>query len=74
MIYDPLLGDPDGSIKPGTEFHDITDSWRCPECGVTKADFVPYEEGKEEKRVPIKIIEKTLLNPSTVELILKTEK
>ena len=41
----PIIdGDPDGGIAPGTEFSDIPDDWRCPECGVTKADFVPYEE------------------------------
>lgn len=73
MIYDPTLGDSDGGIKPGTEFSDIPDSWRCPECGVTKADFVPYEAGKKEKREPIKVIGKTLLNTTTIELILETE-
>jgi ferredoxin-NADP reductase/DMSO/TMAO reductase YedYZ heme-binding membrane subunit/rubredoxin len=74
MIYDPILGDPDGGIKPGTEFHDIPDSWRCPECGVTKADFAPYEPGKKEKREPIHVVEKTFLNETTVELILETAK
>ena len=44
FIYDSAIGDPDGGIAPGTEFSDIPDDWRCPECGVTKADFVPYEE------------------------------
>jgi rubredoxin len=74
MIYDPTLGDPDGGIKPGTEFYDIPDSWRCPECGVTKADFAPYEPGKKEKREPIQVVEKTFLNETTVELILETAK
>lgn len=73
MIYDPTLGDSDGGIKPGIEFSDIPDSWRCPECGVTKADFVPYEEGKEEKKIPVKIVEKNLLNSTTVELVLEIE-
>ena len=43
-IYDPALGDPDSGIKPGTAFADIPDTWVCPDCGATKADFEPYEE------------------------------
>jgi len=38
-IYDPRVGDPDGGIPPGTPFERIPDSWRCPVCGATKADF-----------------------------------
>lgn len=26
-IYDPILGDPDGSIQPNTAFEDIPDEW-----------------------------------------------
>lgn len=43
-IYDPVKGDPDGGIKPGTPFEEIPDSWMCPLCGVTKDDFKKYEE------------------------------
>lgn len=39
-VYDPAIGDPDGGIKPGTEFADIPDDWVCPVCGVGKDDFV----------------------------------
>ena len=38
-VYDPVLGDPDSGIAPGTAFEDIPDSWVCPDCGSTKADF-----------------------------------
>jgi rubredoxin len=38
-IYDPAKGDPDGGIVPGTPFDKIPDSWVCPECGASKADF-----------------------------------
>jgi rubredoxin len=38
-IYDPVRGDPDGGIAPGTPFSRIPDSWRCPVCGATKAAF-----------------------------------
>lgn len=38
-IYDPMLGDPDSGIAPGTEFADIPDDWTCPECGADKDAF-----------------------------------
>jgi rubredoxin-NAD+ reductase len=38
-LYDEALGDPDSGIAPGTRWEDIPDSWSCPDCGVTKADF-----------------------------------
>lgn len=40
-VYDPVDGDPDSGIKPGTAFEDIPDDWVCPECGATKPDFEP---------------------------------
>lgn len=44
MIYDPVIGDPDSGIAPGTAFADIPDDWNCPICGAEKKLFVPYEE------------------------------
>jgi rubredoxin len=38
-IYDPAVGDPDGGIAPGTLFESIPDTWACPVCGATKAEF-----------------------------------
>ena len=38
-IYDPIVGDPDAGIEPGTSFEDIPEDWVCPDCGVTKSDF-----------------------------------
>lgn len=73
-IYDPLIGDEDSGIAPGTEFSDIPDSWVCPICGVRKSDFVPYEEWSDEVRwYDATIIEKNLLNPTTLELIIETD-
>jgi rubredoxin len=43
-IYDPEIGDPDSGIMPGTAFEDIPEGWECPDCGVGKEDFEPYEE------------------------------
>lgn len=42
-LYDEAKGDPDSGLAPGTRFEDIPDDWACPLCGVTKADFSPYE-------------------------------
>jgi rubredoxin len=39
-VYDEAEGDPDSGIPPGTKFEDIPDDWMCPECCVTKDDFV----------------------------------
>lgn len=41
--YDPAVGDPDGSIAPGTAFEDIPDDWVCPVCGVGKDSFSKVE-------------------------------
>ena len=43
-IYDPVLGDPDHGIAPGTAFEDIPDGWQCPLCGVGKDDFELTDE------------------------------
>lgn len=39
-IYDPVKGDPDSGIPPGTPFELIPDDWVCPICGVGKDDYV----------------------------------
>jgi rubredoxin len=38
-IYDPVEGDPDTGIPPGTPFENLPPDWSCPDCGATKADF-----------------------------------
>lgn len=40
-VYNPADGDPDQSIKAGTAFKDLPDSWVCPVCGAAKSDFEP---------------------------------
>jgi flavin reductase (DIM6/NTAB) family NADH-FMN oxidoreductase RutF/rubredoxin len=42
-IYDPVKGDPDAGIKPGTAFEDLPDSWVCPLCGTEKSDFIKMD-------------------------------
>jgi acyl-CoA dehydrogenase len=38
-VYDPVNGDPDSGIAPGTPFEDIPDDWFCPVCGSDKSNF-----------------------------------
>jgi flavin reductase (DIM6/NTAB) family NADH-FMN oxidoreductase RutF/rubredoxin len=38
-VYDPVKGDPDNGIAPGTRFEDLPDSWTCPVCGADKTKF-----------------------------------
>jgi len=38
-VYDPVKGDSDSGIAPGTRFEDIPDSWTCPVCGADKSKF-----------------------------------
>ena len=42
-IYDPVVGDPDSGIAPGTPFEEILDDWVCPDCGVGKNMFEEVE-------------------------------
>lgn len=42
-IYDPVNGDPDNGVAPGTAFEDLPDDWVCPLCYVTKDNFDPLE-------------------------------
>ncbi len=72
-IYNPLIWDVDSGIKPGTEFTDIPKSWKCPVCWVSKSDFVLYDESWEQTQSTGKIIEKTMLNTNTLELVIETQ-
>lgn len=39
FIYDEAEGLPEEGIAPGTRWEEVSDSWACPDCGVTKSDF-----------------------------------
>ncbi|NML18558.1 rubredoxin [Azohydromonas caseinilytica] len=43
LVYDETAGLPEHGIPAGTPWADVPESWRCPECNVGKADFVPME-------------------------------
>ena len=38
-VYDPLKGDPDQGIKPGTAFEELPENWTCPVCFAPKSAF-----------------------------------
>ncbi len=76
-IYDEDIGDPDSGVLPGTRFEDIPDSWRCPVCGVTKADFekirgddVPTQSTASNNAT---IVSAQKLTPDVIELVLLPE-
>jgi rubredoxin len=41
-VYDPVSGDPDEGISPGTPFEDLPDNWSCPVCGASKNVFFKH--------------------------------
>lgn len=38
-VYEPAKGDSKSSVSPGTPFTELPTTWRCPVCGVKKAQF-----------------------------------
>ena len=38
-VYDPVLGDPDAGIQPGTPFEKLPENWVCPICRAAKNQF-----------------------------------
>lgn len=43
MISDPVAGDSDSGIVPGTPFEEIPENWECPICSASKKTFKPFE-------------------------------
>ena len=39
FVYEEKLGILDEGIAPGTRWEDVPESWICPDCGTSKADF-----------------------------------
>ena len=38
-LYDPLLGDPENGVQPGTKWEEVPEDWVCPTCKVGKDLF-----------------------------------
>jgi alkylation response protein AidB-like acyl-CoA dehydrogenase/rubredoxin len=51
--YDPMTGDADGGVSPGTTFKALPEEWTCPVCGEEKDGFIKVEKfsnkDKDEK-------------------------
>ncbi len=45
-IYEEASGIPAAGVIPGTQFGEIPDAWKCPDCGTDKGNFRPYVERK----------------------------
>jgi rubredoxin len=42
-IYDPVKGDIENGVLPGTLFEELSDTWVCPQCGAGKDMFEPVD-------------------------------
>lgn len=42
-LYKEAEGCPQDGIPPGTRWEEIPETWTCPDCGVSKADFEMIE-------------------------------
>ena len=42
-VYDPVAGDPENGVAPGTAFENLPANWVCPNCGADKDQFVPLD-------------------------------
>ena len=39
--YDPIYGDSEADVAPGTPFDQVPDTYLCPKCGDGKEGFIP---------------------------------
>jgi len=46
-VYDPVEGDPENGVAPGTPFEALPDTWECPRCGVAKSLFEKIQDNGE---------------------------
>ena len=42
-VYDPATGEDSQDVAPGTARADVPEDFLCPECGMGKDVFDPYE-------------------------------
>ncbi|MDA8363082.1 MAG: rubredoxin [Gammaproteobacteria bacterium] len=43
FIYEEEKGIPEQGIPAGTEWKDLPETWKCPDCGATKDEFEMIE-------------------------------
>jgi rubredoxin len=44
LVYEEELGLPAQGIAPGTRWEDVPEDFECPDCGIGKDYFQPFEE------------------------------
>lgn len=49
-VYDEANGAPDTGVPAGTRWADLSESWVCPLCGASKAEFRPVGESETVAR------------------------
>jgi len=52
-IYDPILGDPENGVPPGTPFDKLPKDWVCPICGTPSDKFEILPPDEYEKLIHI---------------------
>ena len=53
-VYDPVVGDPDNGIAPGTSWEDVPEDWVCPICGLSKDAFTEEISNYKKRLLPRK--------------------
>jgi rubredoxin len=43
FVYDEQQGLPEEGVVAGTLWQDIPEDWYCPDCGMSKSDFIMTE-------------------------------
>jgi len=43
FVYDEALGWPSEGVPPRIRWQDVSNDWKCPDCGVDKAHFKMIE-------------------------------
>ena len=59
-VYDPVHGDPDQGIEPGTSFDDLPEGWECPVCGAPVMDFQEIPSTKDAPVTPVAEVEEVV--------------
>lgn len=52
-IYNPVFGDPEDSILPGTPFEKLPEDWVCSICGTSKDKFEKLSQEEYNKLFPM---------------------
>ena len=57
-VYDPLIGDLESGIEPGTDFDNVSEEYRCGVCMAPKEMFLLLPENIQEALDPENLLNK----------------